>query len=93
MMKEVSPVEFFAHPQPVLYQAWKTKCGPTSQTGSRVPLLFTDDESDAEEHTQAAGRCTNRGVSSKLRIADTTVVHQVTSPHEVVYPPSVQQAV
>ena len=56
-------------------------------------LPTTDEDSCQDEPTQASRRRRSKDVSFKLRTADTTVVHQVTWPYEVIYSPSAQLAI
>ena len=52
-----------------------------------------DDESDTDDVAQAQVRRKPKEVSGKLHMTDTTVVLQVTWPHEVIYIPSGQLAI
>ena len=53
----------------------------------------TDEDSGQDEPPQIPGGRKSKGVSGKLRTADTTVVPRVTWPHEVIYSPSAQSAI
>ena len=52
-----------------------------------------DDESDADDMARAQGRRKTKGVSGRLHMADTTVMLQVTWPHEIIYTASGQLAI
>ena len=56
-------------------------------------LLTTDEDSGQDKPTQASERRRSKGVSGKLRTADTTVIHQVTWPIEVIYSHSAQPVI
>ena len=58
---------------------------------SAVYLPTTDEDSVQDEPPQA--RRQSKGVSGKLRTADTIVVHRITWPHEVIYSLLAQPAI
>ena len=58
-----------------------------------APSAYLPQDSDQDGPLQISGRNRSKGVSGKLRTADTIVVHWVTWPHEVIYSPSAQPAI
>ena len=51
----------------------------------RAFLHITDEESGADDEAPAQVKRKQKWTSGKLRIANTTVVNQITLPHEVIY--------